>query len=293
MQDNTGLGRIAIVGLGLMGTSLGMALRNDRLATYVTGYDASPTVGAHAHARGAVDVACNTLAEACAEADLIALAAPVLALRELLPAVARCAPERAILTDLGSTKAEVMAWAQTLLPRPERFVGGHPMAGSERSGPEAAQPDLYRGCIWCLTPTSTTDPAAITAVTGLAANVGARVLRLDAADHDNAVALASHLPLLAAAALMRAAGQSENWSLAATLAAGGFRDTTRVASGDPRMARDICLTNASPLVAALDGYIAALSVLRERVAAHDTNIEEEFRSARETRAEWLAKREGV
>jgi prephenate dehydrogenase len=231
------------------------------------------------------------LAEAVAGADLVVLAVPVLAMRELLESLAARSPQLAtdaLVTDLGSTKAQVVAWAEELLPAPERFVGGHPMAGSEEAGIEAAEQGLLRGCVWCLTPTARTSQATLHRMQELVTTLGAHPVLLAASQHDAAVAAVSHLPLLAASALVITASQSPAWAEGRMLAAGGFRDSTRVASGNPRMARDICLTNAQPLVACLDAYIATLQTMRERLLAGDAAIEETFRDAKQTRDSWIA-----
>lgn len=278
--------RVALLGLGLMGASLGLALREAGAATEVAGYDAAPGVAVRARERGAITVACASVAEAVRGADLVVLAAPVLALRSLLADIAPHLGERALVTDVGSTKAQVRAWAAALLPWGVTFVGGHPMAGAERSGVEAADPSLYHGCVWCLTPTAETPPAALAALSSLVERLGAHPLVVDAEAHDAAVAAISHLPLVAAVALTNAVAGRPDWALAQHLAAGGFRDTTRVAAGNPRMARDICLTNTQPLLAALDGYLAELHALRAALAAGDPNIEARFQMAQTTRTAW-------
>lgn len=279
---------VGILGLGLMGASLGMALRRAGLVAPggLAGYDAAPRAAERARERGAIERACATAAEAAAGAELVVLAAPVLATRELLDAIAPHLAADAIVSDLGSTKAAVAGWARELLPHPGRFVPAHPMAGRERSGVEAAEPELYAGCVWCLTPDEQTDPDALARLRGTIEALGARPLLLTAEKHDAAVAAISHLPLLAAAALTLAAGESPEWPLASQLAAGGFRDTTRVASGEPRMARDICLTNRQPILAALDAYLDHLQRLRALVAAGDPAVERTFASARRVREEW-------
>src|SRR5262249_19103295 len=193
--------RVAILGLGLMGASLGLALRASGLAETVAGYDAAAGVAQRAYKRGAVDAAHATVAASVAGAELVVLAAPVLALRELLLALAGHVAPNAVITDVGSTKAQVVAWAEELLPEPERFVGGHPMTGRERSGVEAADPGLYRGCVWCLTPTGHTAETALRRVEGLVTALDASSCMLEPAQHDAAVAAVSHLPLVAAAAL--------------------------------------------------------------------------------------------
>jgi prephenate dehydrogenase len=282
--------RVAILGLGLMGASLGMALRAAGLSQSVAGYDAVAGVAERARALGAVDVASAGVADAVAGADLVVLAAPVLAIRSLLAQIAPYLVPHAIVTDVGSTKAEMVAWAGELLPAPERFVGGHPMAGREQSGVEAAESGLYRGCTWCLTPTPHTATAVLQRVQDLVADLGARPYILEPERHDAAVAAVSHLPLLAATALVLTAANSPAWSDGRALAAGGFRDTTRVASGDPHMARDICLTNSSSMLACLDAYIAVLQGLRARIAAGDVAIEATFQDAKSARDTWCVAR---
>lgn len=280
-------GRVAVIGLGLMGASLGMALRERGVAREVVGYDAAPGIAARAQERGAIDSACASLAETVTGSDLVVLATPLLAMRDLLAEIAPLLAPETVVTDLGSAKASVVSWADALLATPSQFVGGHPMAGSEQSGIEAARPDLYHGCAWLLTLMPRTSPAALQTVERIIAALGAHSERLSPEQHDRAMALASHLPLLAASALMLAVAQSSDATDALAVAAGGFRDTTRVASGSPRMARDICLTNTAPLLDALDAYLGALETLREQVAARNPAIEDNFTAARNARNGWL------
>lgn len=282
--------RVAILGLGLMGGSLGMALRESHLAATVAGYDANVDTAARAVAVGTVDAAATSPDKAVAGADLVVLAAPILALRELLAEIAPALSPSAVVTDLGSTKRQVVNWAQELLPDPSRFVGGHPMAGREQPGIDAATPDLFSGAVWCLTPSPITAADVTMRVSELARGVNASPLTLDAATHDDLVAGASHLPLLAAAALVRVAAADAGWAQLAALAAGGFRDTTRVASGDARMARDICLTNREAILSWLDRYIAELGVIRRLVADGDGAVENWFENARHQRDEWRRQR---
>ena len=283
-------GRVAVLGLGLMGGSLGLALRAAGGAGTIAGYDKREGVATRAHGRGAVGVACASVAEAVAGADLVVLAAPVLAQRDLLRALATHLMPSAVVTDLGSTKVGVVEWAEETLPDPSHFVGGHPMTGSERSGIEAADAGLYRGRPWCLTRSARTTSAALDRVQALVECVGARPIVVEAAAHDVAVAAISHLPLVVATALVLAATESPEWDLARTLAAGGFRDTTRVASGDPNMASDICLTNTRPLMDCLDAYLAVLHGLRNQIARQDANIEGIFTQAKRARDAWVGER---
>jgi prephenate dehydrogenase len=281
--------RVAILGLGLMGGSLGLALRARRLAREVEGYDTRPEAVVGALARGAVTRASDSVRDAVMSADLVVQAAPILALHDLLTEVGPYLGPDTVVTDLGSTKVEVVRWAEELLPRSERFVGGHPMVGSEQSGIAAADAELYAGCTWCLTPTARTSHDVLAAVVALITSLGATPRILDAASHDAAVAAVSHLPLVAATALTLTATDDPSWPEGRILAAGGFRDTTRVASGDPRMARDICLTNAEPLAALLDAYILSLQGIRDAIlSGHVEDIEGQFRAGKQARDAWLA-----
>jgi prephenate dehydrogenase len=284
--------RVAILGLGLMGASLGMALRAAGGARLVTGYDSSPGVAERARERDALELACATVPEAVAAADLVVLAAPMRAAPDLLSAIAPCLAPGALVTDIGSVKERLVKSAERILPDPSRFVGGHPMAGSERSGVEAARADLYAGCIWTLTPTARTSPQATARISWMIGHLSATPLILDPSEHDAAVALISHLPRIAASGLVLTAEQSAFWPVARELAAGGFRDSTRVASGDPEMTLDICLANAPALLAGLDAYIETLRSLRAQIASGAATLSETFASAKQTRDDWLGARRG-
>ena len=289
-SHGTALGRIAILGLGLIGASVGLALRERDEAQEVYGYDADPSVTTHALDRGAITLACDTVREAVREADIVVLATPVLAIRDLLAQVNEAAPRNALITDVGSTKGLVVEWARAELTRPERFVGGHPMAGSERSGVDAARADLFAGCVWCLTPNAQTMRTALDRATNLVKALGAAPTQVDVDEHDDAMSLVSHLPLVTATALVLAVSRQQRWPMAGAFAAGGFRDTTRVASGDIRMARDICLTNREALMAQIDQLVASLSEIRGQIAAGDVEIESLFAEAKRARDTWTIQR---
>jgi prephenate dehydrogenase len=283
--------RVAILGLGLMGASLGIVLRATGVARLVAGYDASPGVAARARERGAIDLACADVSQAVAEADLVILAMPIRATPDLLSTIAPCLAPGALVSDLCSVKAYVVACAERVLSDSSRFVGGHPMTGSERSGVEAAHADLYDGCIWPLTPTERTAPEAVARLSWMIRHLGAMPLLLAPAEHDAAVALISHLPRIAATGLILTAAQSASWPMARDLAAGGFRDTTRVVSGDPAMMLDICDANTAALLTSLDAYIETLRSLRARIANGDVTLEDTLASAKHTRDSWIRARE--
>lgn len=280
--------RVAIVGLGLIGGSLGLALRQANAAEQVAGYDLGHGVCDRARRVGAIDQAYTALGDAVRGADLIVLATPVGAMRALLQSVATLASPGAVITDVASTKSQVIRWAEELLPDTLSFVGGHPMAGKEISGVEAADPALFRERIYCLTPTAKTAPTALNKVLAMIESIGARVRFLEPAEHDGQVALVSHLPFVASAALMETAAENSSWGDAALLASSGFRDTTRLAAGSPEMYRDICLTNREALVRALDQYLATLHTYREQIAGHDPHLNELFVRAQESRLQWQA-----
>jgi prephenate dehydrogenase len=278
--------RVAIIGLGLIGGSLGLALRQARAARQVAGFDLYKGIGDRARKLGAIDQSCASLAEAARGSELIILATPVGAMRLLLQQLATSASPGAVVTDVASTKAQVISWAEEYLPATIPFVGGHPIAGKETSGIEAADATLFKQCVYCLTPTKRTPPAALERVAALIDALGARMRFLEPPEHDGMVAGVSHLPFIASIALMQTAALNPAWDDASILAGSGFRDMTRLAAGSPEMYRDICLTNSETITRWLTDYIAVLSTLRERIAAHDVNLGEVFAQAQKARNAW-------
>jgi prephenate dehydrogenase len=278
--------RVAIVGLGLIGGSMGLALRQAHAARQVVGYDPAPGTGEQARRNGAVDQAYTSLSDAVRGAELIILATPVGTMRSLLQDMVTMASAGAVITDVASTKNQVINWAEEFLPGNVCFVGGHPMAGKEVSGIEAADPTLFQNQIYCLTPTSRTAPVALNTVVALTRVLGARVRFLDPVEHDNQTAQVSHLPFVASVALMNTIAGNANWEDAAILAASGFRDATRLAAGNPEMYRDICLTNSEALLHALDDYIDTLRTFREYIATRDQKLEELFVDSQQRRLQW-------
>ncbi len=278
--------RVAIIGLGLIGGSLGLALRQAKAARQVAGYDLYKGVGERARKLGAIDQACSSLAEAARGAELIILATPVGAMRSLLQQLATCASPGAVVTDVASTKAQVISWAEEYLPSTIFFVGGHPIAGKETNGIEAAEAGLFKQCVYCLTPTKRTSPTALDKAAALIDALGAQMRFLEPPEHDGMVAGVSHLPYIASIALMQTTALNPAWDDASLLAGNGFRDATRLAAGSPEMHRDICLTNSEAITRWLSDYIAVLSTLRERIAARDPNLGEVFEQARKARNDW-------
>jgi len=278
--------RVAIIGLGLIGGSIGLALHRAKAAQQVAGYDLGKGVNDRARRVGAIDQPCGSVADAVRGAEIVILATPIGAIRSLLQNIAPSLTPGAVVTDVASTKAQVISWAEEFLPSSVSFVGGHPMAGKELQGVEAADATLFQNRIYCLTPTPRTRPAAINKVSMLVEALGARVRFLEPAEHDGQVAGVSHLPFIASLALMDTIGSGPAWGDAALLAASGFRDMTRLAAGSPEMYRDICLTNGEALTHWLDEYIATLSQLRNRIAAHDASLNETFARVQQLRLQW-------
>lgn len=277
--------RLAILGLGLMGGSLGLSLGE---GWEVVGWDRDAEAIAQALTRGAIGRGAASAAEAVADAQLVCLAVPVLAVPELLTAIAPHLGADAVVTDLASTKAQVCAWAAEALPRTP-FVGGHPMAGSERSGIAHARGDLLAGATYVLTPAATSTPEALARVVHLARAAGARVHVMPPEAHDADVALVSHLPFLLSTALAAIAGDDARWPAASRLAASGFRDVSRLASGDVAMHRDICLSNAAAIAPRLREASRLLADLAERLEDAE-GLTRFFAEARRVRDAWLAAR---
>ncbi len=253
--------RIAVVGTGLMGASVGLAAKRAG-ADRVRGHDPDGEVAAAALERGAVDGA-GTLQEALDGADLAVVAAPVTALRPVVEEVLSLAPEGCTVTDVGSTKT----WSAGL---PERFVGGHPVCGREARGPAHASADLFDGATWFLTPTAATDPERYRTVHGFVASLGAVPVAIDAEAHDRLVALTSHLPHALANLLVNQAGAGRVEGHDPLAAAGGsLTDMTRVAGANPRIWVDIFLDNAPRLAEALAEHRRRVEQLEAWLAAGD------------------------
>lgn len=248
------LPRVAIVGVGLIGGSLGMALKNRRLAQTVVGVGRE--IGRLETARdlGAIDDLTTDLATGVHQADLVVLATPVPQILADLPRLTSLLSPGAIITDVGSTKGQIARAGDDALPA-GTFVAGHPMAGSERSGVEAAHAELFIEATWALTPTAQTDTNALARVRALAQAVGARTLVLDPEAHDKAVAVTSHLPHVLAYALSALAGEAANSTPHLyDLAAGSFASATRVAGSSPDLWQGIAFSNRDALAAVLRAF---------------------------------------
>jgi prephenate dehydrogenase len=267
------IGRLTIVGIGLLGGSVAKAVRARGAAREVIGVARNADRARAAVDDGTLDRVTEDLAEGVRGADLVVLAAPVRTIEDLLERMWSALPEDAIVTDVGSSKAAIVARAEALAANtPRTFLGSHPMAGSEKSGYAVARADLFQGAVVVVTPTDASEPRAVKAVTGFWELLGARVVTLEPDAHDAAVAAISHLPHLVACALVDAV--SREWPHALGVAARGFKDTTRIAAGDPTMWQEIFLANAAPLREALSSFRRALDELERQIAAGDAALVE-------------------
>jgi len=258
--------QLAIVGVGLLGGSVAKAARVGGLARRIIGVGRAPERLRPAVDDGTLDAAVTDLDAGVREADFILLAAPVLAIEGLLERVWRAAPDGTLITDVGSTKRNIVRAAERLAAtRPLAFVGSHPLAGSEQAGYGVARADLFRGATVVVTPTEGTELEAVKTTTGFWEALGARVTSLDPETHDRTVAAISHLPHLIACALVDGAVRVEPAAL--DLAARGFRDTTRIAAGDPDMWTEIFLANRDALSASVEAFRDALADLQRAIDA--------------------------
>lgn len=242
--------RVAVIGLGLIGGSLAWALRRSGAYT-VYGYDAAPQAVRQALARHAIDEGCASLEAAARAANLAVFCLPV---RRIAATVAQVAPllaPRTVVTDVASTKGELLATLPALLPPGVAYVGGHPMAGSEKSGFAAARPDLFAGHPYILTRHAGMDKRALRRVVEMVRHIGAVPVLLDGAAHDGIAAEVSHVPHLLAAALTMLAGRGPHADVKMRLTAGGFRDMTRIAASEAALWTDICLSNRREITAGL------------------------------------------
>ncbi|MSQ41978.1 MAG: prephenate dehydrogenase/arogenate dehydrogenase family protein [Dehalococcoidia bacterium] len=259
--------RVAIIGTGLIGASIGLRLRSSGALPdlEVVGYDRERDHQRRARTIGALDREADSAAAAVAGAAVVILAVPALALRQLLEEIAPALVPGAVVTDTASTKGEVMVWAQQALPPTVAFVGGHPMAGKTEAGPASAGAALFEGARWVIVPSPGASETAVETVRKLVEIMGARTMFMDASEHDAYVAAISHLPLLAAHALFSLTRGSEAWPELSLLAAGGFRDATRLTGTEPNMAFDIIQTNREQIVHWLTRYRAALRDLQQLI----------------------------
>lgn len=259
---------IAIVGLGLMGGSLALALKEKNPSQKIIGITRTRATLDAALARGAIDAASDQL-DAARDADLIVLGAPVRTILKQIPHLGNMAHDGALILDMGSTKRAIVQ-AMNQLPERLTAVGGHPMCGKEVAGFDAAEAKLYQNKIFVLAKTERTTPAAMNTARGLAQSIGSRIIELDAVRHDEIVASISHLPYVVASNLVNtvsdfARDDAQVWQIAAS----GFRDTSRLAASDVPMMMDILLTNSENVADLMRQYSRLFGELADAVYDQD------------------------
>lgn len=262
--------KLVIYGVGLLGGSLGMALRRRAMAAEIVGLGRSQERLERARQLGAIDRGVTRAAEALEGADAVILAVPPRQIRERLGEIGALLAPGTFLTDVGSVKARIVETARESIPKGVLFIGSHPMAGSEKAGVEFSRGDFYEGCACILTPDETTDPRALAIARSFWSAVGSRVIEMDPARHDRLLAGISHLPHLLASSLMQALSRSSDASAdeVAAIAGGGLKDMTRIAAADPEIWRQIFSENSAAVLAWLDEFE---KILNEWRAALDKN----------------------
>ena len=280
--------QITLVGVGLLGGSLGLAVKKRRLASRVVGFVRRQASVAECEQAGACDKAKLDLEGAVRGSDLIIFSTPLAQMRELAERMLPALKREAVITDVGSVKGSVVNELEPLFAKVgAHFVGSHPMAGAEKTGVSAANAELFQKAVCAVTPTGATNAGALQRVEEFWRSVGALPIRMTAEMHDDLVSRSSHLPHVVAAELANYVLSPVHPKEQATLCANGFRDTTRIASGSPEMWRDICLANRVNLARVLGVFIEDLQEFQIALNNNDTKtVEEFFSKAKERREKW-------
>lgn len=282
-------GRVAVIGVGLIGGSFALALKKAKAVKHVVGVGRGRKNLAAALKMRIIDEASTDAAQAVADADLVLLAMPVGQMPEVMARIAPHLPPHAVVTDGGSTKQDVVAYARRFLGAHfSRFVPAHPIAGTENSGAAAAFAELYRGKNVIITPQPETAARAQRLVRMAWQQCGARIVRLEAKEHDAIFAAVSHLPHVVAFALVNALARRPDAKKLFGFSAGGLRDTVRIAGSSPEMWRDVCVANRDALLAVLDDYEDELESVRSAIESGDgAALARMFEHARTARNKWL------
>ena len=284
------LKKVAIFGVGLIGGSFALALKRAGVVDQITGFGRTAEVLVRAQALGIIDTISASVDDAVRDADLVLIAAPVAQTGAILRSIQPYLQAATVVTDAGSTKADVVAAARAALgEKIGQFIPGHPIAGREQNGPEAAIADLYVGKKVVLTALPENSTADIERVASAWQACGALIHRLSAADHDRVFAAVSHLPHLLSYALVDDIARKPHAELLFQYAASGFRDFTRIAGSSPEMWRDISLANQPALLGELDSYLEQLHRLRGMLAARDgAGLETIYTNAQQARHNWIS-----
>jgi len=280
--------QLGLVGCGLMGGSFALALKRAGLVKRVVGFSPSESTRSRALSMGVVDAVATTAADAARGSDLVLVAVPVAATESTLASIAAALSDHALVMDVGSTKCDVVAAAESALGEAIGcFVPAHPIAGKEVAGVAHADPALYTGCQVILTPSPSTGAAQLAQADALWRALGCRVRHMPAPDHDAAFAAVSHLPHVLAFAMMNAIGAQPQAKDLLSLAGPGFRDFTRIAASDPAVWRDILLANSTQLLAQIQWFRSSLDALDYAIHRGDAPaIEALIAQASDARAAW-------
>jgi prephenate dehydrogenase len=293
--------RTAVIGLGLVGSSIGLALKKTGANLEIVGHDKNNEAARSAHRNGSVDRTEWNLISACDGADLIVISTPLAGIKSTLAAIAAELKEGCVVTDTASLKVPVLNWARESLPATVHFVGGHPVVGkweaatatlgsgreSRPAGTRRPVADLFAGAIYCLTPAANTPPAALQRVSDLVEAIGAKPYYMEAAEHDGLVAIVEQVPLLMALALQDAVSASPAHREIARLSGADFDRVIEPLTGDAQKLSEVCDLNAANVVRWLDSFLSRLSSLRESIAGQDSaSLQKAFASALEARVGW-------
>ncbi len=271
------INRLAVAGVGLIGGSFALALREAGAVGSIVGTDSDPSNLKSALKLGIIDEIAADARSAVSRADAVFISVPSCSITSVVSEVASALSPGCIVTDGGSVKSSIVTECEALMPSGCSFIGGHPIAGTEHSGPAAAFAGLFRGRRCVLTPGVKSDAVALETVSKLWAAVGAEVCCMEAGHHDRIFAEISHLPHAIAYALVHAVGTADvEGENVLSYSAGGFKDFTRIASSDPVMWRDIALMNRDALLASIDGFSVSLAELRKRIDQRDRDGLTEF-----------------
>lgn len=276
--------RITIVGMGAIGTSIGMALKKAKPEVEITGHDKEHATAGRARKRGAVDRTDWNLISACENADATIIATPVAEVKDTLAAAGQYVKSGSLVMDTASVKAPVLKWAEESLAEGASFVGGSPVLFG---GAREMDPELFSGTVFCLCPAVSASPEAVAWASELVVALGAAPFFVDATEHDGLMAAAGHLPILLAASLLKVVSASTAWREVARLAGDRFADATMPVRGDAAAHRELCQGNAQNILRWLDLFQAQLAELRQAIVDGDGSVlEEVFEAALQARDEW-------
>ncbi len=281
---------VTIVGLGFVGSSIGLALKQSKANLTVIGHDKEPEVARKALRRKAVDKTDWNLISACENADIVVIATPVGAIRETLEAVGPYLKEGCLVMDTATVKEPVIRWADEILPDTVNFIGGDPVIEPPAGlhGVEAASAEAFKGALYCLVPSPRASGSSLELASAFVSALGAVPYYIDAAEHDGLMAGVEHLPVVAALALLDTLSRTPPWREMRKLAGGFFRRGTELSSYDPAFFRDTCLVNAANIVRWIDEYVARLEAIKDYILNEDAeSLSGLFETASGERERWL------